>query len=308
VSITPRFSVVIPTRGDAPHLRQALASALAQGPDLEAILAHPADAPLPGDLFFDHRIVAVATDRGTPGGARNAALALARAPYVAFLDDDDLWLPGHLAHAGAELDRDPSIVAVATDAWLFSDATPGGSAEPPVDVETLPRFLGPGPALEPTASQLLVRNVLLTPTVVARLSALRAAGGFDGALAAMEDWDLWMRLCRQGPVLVLRESRVIVRRRPDSASRDLRAMASCALEVADRAIEGGTAISEPDRRTLFGRLSHDLAYACLRAGDARGARAAARRAIALLPRQAVNYLYWFAGLAPPSLLRLLFRP
>jgi glycosyltransferase involved in cell wall biosynthesis len=301
VSITPRFSVVIPTRGDAPHLRRALASALEQGPDVEVLIAHPSDVPLPGEILFDHRIVPVPTNATTPGGFRNAALALARAPYVAFLDDDDLWLPGHLEAAGAELDRDPSLNAYACDAWLFSDTTEDGSAEPPADVSTLPRYLGPGSPLTPSAAELLVKNVLLTPGVVARLVALRAVSGFDGEMAAMEDWDLWMRLVRHGALRVLREPRIIVRRRRGSASSDHRAMAECGLAVARRAVEGGVMIGESDRRLLFGRLHHDLARACLKNGDAQAARLAAQRAIALQPFRVKTYLYWLAavvGLRP----------
>jgi hypothetical protein len=150
--------------------------------------------------------------------------------------------------------------------------------------------------------------VVLTPSVVTRLAALRAAGGFDGELMAMEDWDLWIRLARSGPIRVLREPRILVRRRPASASRNLHAMATSALEVAGRALDAGTVIGEPDRRALLGRLSHDLAYACLHSGDAMGTRSAARRAIALHPGQATNYLYWLAGLFPSALLRLIFRP
>jgi glycosyltransferase involved in cell wall biosynthesis len=258
------------------------------------------------ELLADNRVLGVATSAHTPGGRRNAALALARGPYVAFLDDDDLWLPGHLAAAAAELDRDPSLAAVVSDAWLFDDESPGGSGEPPVDLATLPRFLGPGPAFEPTPRELLVRNVVLTPAAIVRREALRAAGGFDGDLAAMEDWDLWIRLAQRGRIRVVREPRVIVRRRPMSASRDLRAMASCGVEVVHRTLAAGTVVAESERRELLGRLWHDLAYACLRADDAHGARRAAKRAIALAPGRGKNYIYWLAGLAPSAVRRLVF--
>jgi len=292
---------VIPTRGDAPHLRSALASVFLQGPDVEALIAHGVDAPLPKALLEDTRVIAVPAASGTPGARRNAALAVARAPLVAFLDDDDLWSAGHLSKSAAELGSDPSLVAVATDAWLFDDHSADGSGEPPVDLAPLPRFLGPGPVIEPTPRDLLLRNVVLTPTVVARREPLVAAGGFDGSLPAMEDWDLWLRLARRGRIRVVREPRVIVRRRLRSASRDLRAMASCALDVAGRAMAAETLLTGHERRELFGRLWHDLAYACLRVDDAPGARYAARHAITLLPGRIKNYLYWIAGVAPSVL-------
>ena len=136
----------------------------------------------------------------------------------------------------------------------------GPRSRPPTSVRSLDSW-GPGSPLTPSPAELLLKNVLLTPTVVARLVALRAVSGFDGEMAAMEDWDLWMRLALHGTIRVHREPHVIVRRRPASASRDHRAMAECGLAVARRAVETGVTIGENDRRALFGRLHHDLAYA-----------------------------------------------
>ena len=306
MSITPRFSVVIPTRGDAPHLRRALASALADRADVEVLVAHGCGVKLPAALFGSGRVAAVPSAATTPGALRNAALERARAPIVAFLDDDDLWLTGHLAAAAAALDADGGIVLTAADAWLYDDETADGSGEPPIDFTTLPRFLGPGPPVEPTSRELLVRNTILTPTVVARRDALHAEGGFDPALAVMEDWNLWIRLARRGRLHVVREPRAIVRRRRESASRDLRAMALSALEVVRRALGSGIALTERERKSLEGRLWHDLAYACLVEGDGPGARRAARKAIALLPGRGKNYMYWLAGLAPSALRRRVF--
>jgi len=114
-------------------------------------------------------------------------------------------------------------------------------------------------------------------------------------MAAMEDWDLWIRLTRHGPVRIEREPRIVVRKRPASASRDLRAMAECGLAIARRAVSAGAVIEEADRRALFGRLQHDLAYACLLTGDRPAARRAAQNAIALQPSRLKNYLYWMAS-------------
>jgi hypothetical protein len=97
-----RVSVVIPTR-NRPHLvRRAVTSALAQthrdvevivvidGPDPETagLLATIADARL--------RVLTPETNQGA-AAARNLAVRAATSPWIAFLDDDDAWLPEKLA-------------------------------------------------------------------------------------------------------------------------------------------------------------------------------------------------------------------
>src|SRR6185436_11387163 len=98
----PLVSVVIPTR-DRPHLvSAAIRSALAQSlREIEVIVV--IDGP---DARTEESIRLIEDDRlGTttlprPSGApsaRNAGVAAARGRWVAFLDDDDEWLPEKLA-------------------------------------------------------------------------------------------------------------------------------------------------------------------------------------------------------------------
>ena len=47
--------------------------------------------------------------------------------------------------------------------------------------------------------------------MVVRRSAFEAAGGFDEAMPAMQDWDLWLRLARVGSIRGLNEAEVIYR-------------------------------------------------------------------------------------------------
>jgi hypothetical protein len=150
-----------------------------------------------------------------------------------------------------------------------------------------------------TFQELLAANAVLTPGVVARREALIAAGLFDPSFPTMEDWDLWLRVAAAGRIRLLAEPSVVVRKRAASASRDLAAMASCALAVLDRVEATGPPEAEVARVLAMRRagLWHDLAHARIVAGDLRGARAALREAIRRDPLRAKNYVYWLMSLS-----------
>ena len=115
--------------------------------------------------------------------ARNAGIEAARAPWIAFLDDDDLWAPGKLA---AQLARAQETGAglVYTSVVVLDDA---GA----VVGELTAR---PEAAL---ASAMRETNAIGTPSsVLVRAELLRETGGFDPRLAVFADWDLMLRLLR----------------------------------------------------------------------------------------------------------------
>src|SRR5437764_416053 len=94
----PELSVVIPTAGRPALVVRAVGSVLAQTlRDLEVIvvvdgLDPPSEAALAA--LADPRLRMIVNPRSVgPGEARNVGVAAARAPWVAFLDDDDEWLP-----------------------------------------------------------------------------------------------------------------------------------------------------------------------------------------------------------------------
>ena len=99
----PAVSVIVPTRNRPELLEVALRSVLAQTmQDFEAIVVvNDAGVPITGVVQRlgaggKIRCLENATNRGH-GGARNAALRIARRRYVAYLDDDDSYHPDHLA-------------------------------------------------------------------------------------------------------------------------------------------------------------------------------------------------------------------
>lgn len=94
--MTPRLDVVIPVLDGRRHIGAAVASVLAQvGVDARAIVvdAGSTDGTVAEVASWDDPRVTLISGRGRlmTGAARNAGAAVAEAPWLAFLDADDLW-------------------------------------------------------------------------------------------------------------------------------------------------------------------------------------------------------------------------
>jgi glycosyltransferase involved in cell wall biosynthesis len=198
-----QVSVIIPAFNAAATIGRALASVRAQeGVGIEVIVIDDASldgtadavraAIRPGENIT---LLQMPVNSGV-SAARNAGIRLARAPYLAFLDADDVWLPSKLKRQVAAIAADPAVTLVSCNSQQASaDGRPlkeGHVNRPPIQ----------GPEAWKT---LLVYNFLPTPTVLTRTALVRELGGFDETLAVGEDLDLWIKLAVRGKVAVLPE-------------------------------------------------------------------------------------------------------
>jgi glycosyltransferase involved in cell wall biosynthesis len=101
----PLVTTVIPTYRRPGGLVAAVRSALDQTVRDHRVIVVDDGGGLPADLPDDPRLRAVSLARNTAvlGVVRNVGIRLADSPFVAFLDDDNLWEPNHLETALAQL-------------------------------------------------------------------------------------------------------------------------------------------------------------------------------------------------------------
>jgi glycosyltransferase involved in cell wall biosynthesis len=192
-------SVVIPTRNRWPLLStRALPSALAQAEvDHEVIVVDDGSTDETQTQLaerHDARLRVIRHDeRGGVARARNVGLAAARADWVAFLDDDDVWSPLKLR---TQLDAASASKAV----FVYS-------AIAKLDEGSRISELPPPPGAAELGSSLLSRNVIRggCSNVMAKTQIVRELGGFDERLFQLTDWDLWIRLANAGPAAVSSE-------------------------------------------------------------------------------------------------------
>jgi len=218
----PLLSVVIPTWNRARLVCEAVESALAQADGrVEVIVVDDGSTDdTAGELArrFGGRVRTLQKiRRGGIGAARNAGARLASGELIAFLDSDDLWLPGKLDAELRVFERFPEAEAVVSDSLVFEDERRAERT----------RFENNGlfDATEGRARLLSEcnwlwghwRNTITICSFTLRREALARLGEplFPEDVIAGEDWELEMRIYNRCRVAALPEVWTHVRRYDD---------------------------------------------------------------------------------------------
>ena len=187
----PRVSVIIPTYNRAHLVERAIDSVLTQDfADFEIIVVDDGstdETPIKLSRYGDSRICYLRKENGGLASARNAGIAQAHGEYIAFLDDDDTFLPTKLSLQAQLLDVRPEIGVVA-GGWLFVDEASGRTTK------VFPwEFQG-----NLDLKAWLFASLFPVHAALVRRQWLQEVGGFDQAFPRLEDWDLWLRLAYAG--------------------------------------------------------------------------------------------------------------
>jgi glycosyltransferase involved in cell wall biosynthesis len=187
-------SVIIPTHNRAALLEKALNSVFQQSfRDWEIIVVNDAStdttlAMLEQLTITNQRVRVLSNAKPLGGGmSRNVGIEASRGKWIAFLDDDDTWLPEKLTLQLEALSKHPHAVACSC----------AYTVNYPLAIQRVVQT----PTLK-GCERLLSANILGGASVcICKAAVLRQIGGFDKKLRSSQDWDLWLRLCEQGEII-----------------------------------------------------------------------------------------------------------
>lgn len=278
----PTVSVVIPCYNAERYIVATIESVLAQDqPEIEIIVVDDGSSDRSVELVraaFPQVRVAQQANQGV-AAARNNGIRLATGEWIAFVDADDIWLPGKLAAQFEQLAANsgcrmnycawqvwPSAEPRPTHAYLAELAQ---RADDPVGWRGASGWVYP---------ELLLDCVVWTSTVLAHRSLFKEVGVFDSSLRLGEDYDLWLRASRVTPILRVARPYALYRIHPASITHSrptdnyrARVVGSALAQWGMQSPDGRLADPKAVRRMLAKSWS-DFAGAQLRAGDAIQAR------------------------------------
>lgn len=272
--MTPRVSVVIPTRNRLGSLQRALASVEEQRfRDFEVVVVD--DGSTDGTASWLQRngrgLEIIRTEQ--PSGAaaaRNRAIRRSQGDLIAFLDDDDRWRPGYLGAQVAHHDANPTTDLSYVDHVEIDQH--GGMTSP--DTRAL---LDYGSVQAWLLAECFIHTMSV---VVCRRAMVDRVGLLDERLTIVHDLDWYARILGQGGTIALETGwspPLVERTVPGGLVSSHRHWFEEESEVIDRAIAATPTLAKDQRtirayRSMFffrvGLAKGDLSFALRRLVDA----------------------------------------
>jgi glycosyltransferase involved in cell wall biosynthesis len=191
----PLVTVVTPSFNQGRFIRATIESVLSQDyPNVEYIIMDGGSTDDTADVarpYSDRLTFVSESDRGQ-SHAINKGFAMARGAIVAYLNSDDIFLPGAIRHAVDALQADPALGMIYGDGYQID-----------IDGAVISHF-------QATQKFELWRlahlsDYILQQTVFWRKSAYDAVGQFDESLYYGMDWDMFIRVGLRYPVKYIPE-------------------------------------------------------------------------------------------------------
>lgn len=282
VATLPMISVVIPCYNAERWIGATLRSVLAQDwPKLEIIVVDDGSSDRSAELvrtqFPD--ITLLQQKNSGVAAARNLGIANAKGDWIAFVDADDIWLPGKLHAQWLALSLHPGerMAYTAWHVWPCANPEPEATLLRDLGQHSTDTSLWDGPTgwIYP---DLLEDCCVWTSTVLMHRSLLEQIGTFDEQLRIGEDYDLWLRASQATQIVRIPKPLALYRMHPDSITKKAPDTNYQALVIVRAINQWG--YCSPDGRTAakkivdsaLARTWRDFAGAHMKAGNLEHAR------------------------------------
>ena len=215
LSVTPTFTIIVPTYNQEKYLGAALESVLSQSyTDWEAVVVNDGSTDGTTAILEDYsardpRIRVFHQPNGGVAAALNRGLAEARGVWINWLSSDDMFEPNKLQVNYEWIQRFPKCNFFFSYFSLLRESTGELSKND---------LWGPLPKPEHQVLTLFYRNFLSGITICIRREAWEKIGQFDTKLYYGQDYDQWLRLLRSNQAIFIPEWLVINRNHAEQGS------------------------------------------------------------------------------------------
>lgn len=298
-------SVVIPVYNGERYLQRAIDGVLAQTyTDVEIVVIDDGStdsSPTMLREYGDRLCVTHQANCGNVGLVRNTGIERSRGEFVAFLDQDDWWLPEKLQKQVDMMRSDDRIGLVHTGVTCFDNET--GNETGPLNPLCRPeRMIGE------CYEVLLLGNPLYNSSVLVRRSVIDRVGPCDSNIKGntIQDYGLWLRVAKTHRFGFVPDAVTCYRIHAGQGMWDRRAMLEAELELLLRLHDISYWKSDPRRRQRLANLNDELAVSYLDHGNQRLSRSHFQRAAAISP--SLRQVSRFAASCLPSWVLKRIRP
>ena len=232
--------VVIPVYNGAHFIRQALDSVALQGDILATIIvvndgSTERTADLVKQFIYEYpalKIELINQDNAGLAAARNTGIRYAKAPFIAFLDADDLWLANKL-QLQYQLFLDATDRKLGVIYCAYGTISESG--------ERLSNTLGNiAPKLKGDIYRQLRWGNFVSgsgSSVLIRRSLFDTIGLFDETLTACEDWDMWLRIAKQFHFDFVAQELVLIRLHAHNMQKNTKRMIGAELMMLNKFVQ-----------------------------------------------------------------------
>lgn len=255
-----KVSIIIPAYNAITYLPRTLNSVLNQTfTNFEVLIVNDgsSDSIIPwANKLIDPRVKLISQTNQGASAARNTGLAHAQGEYIAFLDADDLWQPTKLEQQVRCLDQQPEVGLVYTWTALIDekDHPTGGLFASDIEGDVWEQMVVDDPIGNGSSPMI-------------RRSCFEKVGKFDTNLKSVEDFDMWLRVAADYPIVVIKEPLTLYRQHTTSKSKNYSRVFQNACMVIEKAFRSVPKELLGLKKCAYGNVHLGFAWLYVDQGD-----------------------------------------